>query len=352
MSENLLYGKYKEIGCIDNEKGWKLIKNYKTDVLYILKRLQRYDAMLFTSLKSNPHPNIAKIEESSIENNELIVIEEYIQGRNLVSLLKEKHKLDPQEVTSITINVCKALMHLHSLPIPIIHRDIKLANIMIDNHSHVILVDFDVSRFYKTEMNMDTTILGTEGYAAPEQFGFKQTDARSDIYALGIVMNFLLTGMHPKEFLCQGELTRIIQKCICFDPEDRYESALDLYKDLTETRFVETRKTPFWVIPGFRTKTIWKMIVALFGYAVMFNMIFTHESKYTNEIMVILDNTFLGVAYIAIFLLYTNYMNVCNKLEFFNSNKLSVRLWGYGIYSFIILLIYAVCIMILSTIFK
>lgn len=352
MLDSKWNNKYIEIGCLNKEKNWSLIRNRTTDILYLLKRIHRYDVSVFAYLKQHPHPNIAKIEDFIEDNGVLLVIEEYIQGHTLEQLLSTHPSQDEDTVLPIVASVCQALIHLHTLPNPIIHRDVKLANIMIDSHSHVTLVDFDVSRFYKAEMNTDTTILGTEGYAAPEQFGFKQTDARSDIYSLGIVMNYLLTGMHPKEFLYSGSVNKIIQKCINFDPNNRYKSVNDLYQDILKQQRTHTATSPFWLLPGFRTRTIWKMVVGVVGYILLFDIIIEHKNKYITSTMITLDNILFSITMIAILILSTNYMNIQRHLDFFDSPKRYTRFFGYVVYIFIIILLYSCCVLVLATLFE
>ncbi|MFV0393831.1 MAG: serine/threonine-protein kinase [Coprobacillaceae bacterium] len=346
--------KYKSIAVID--KNWRILKHRKTGVLYLLKQLNRYDITLFEYLKENPHPNIVRIEDYYKENDILWVIEEYLQGQTLEFFLQERTTLTEGEVIRIITEVCLGLQHLHNLPIPIIHRDIKLANIMIDQYMHITIIDFDVSRFYKQETNMDTTILGTEGYAAPEQFGFTQTDQRSDIYSVGIVMNYLLTGLHLKEFVYEGRLGEIIKKSTNFDPTNRYHNMEMFLSDLHRTKTVEIKKkgtsTPFWVLPGFRTKKIPKMIVALFGYVLCFNSVTTYVSKYTNETMIAIDYVLRTLILISLIILYTDYLKIQSHLEFFSSPKTHMKIIGYVSYSFVILLIYACLAVILSNIFE
>ena len=95
-----------------------------------------------------------------------------------------------------------------------------------------ILIDFDASRIFKSNTNQDTQILGTTGYAAPEQYGIAQTDERADIYSLGVLLNIMLTGKHPSKELASGRLGRIVQKCTMVNPEKRYKSVLYLMEAL------------------------------------------------------------------------------------------------------------------------
>ena len=94
------------------------------------------------------------------------------------------------------------------------------------------MIDFDAARIFKNENENDTRILGTTGYAAPEQYGISQSDERADIYALGVLLNIMLTGKHPSKELAAGRMGRIIQKCTMMNPKKRYKSVLYLMESL------------------------------------------------------------------------------------------------------------------------
>lgn len=98
--------------------------------------------------------------------------------------------------------------------------------------SEVVLIDFDASRVFQQELESDTQILGTTGYAAPEQYGLSQSDRRADIYSLGILLNILCTGQHPVRTLAPGRLGRVVQKCTMTNPEQRYQTVGQLLEAL------------------------------------------------------------------------------------------------------------------------
>lgn len=169
-------------------------------------------------------PYLPQIAEAAEENGQSAVLEEYIIGDEL-SFLIEGVRLTDNETRLIVSHLCKALWVLHSMGV--VHRDVKPENVIIRG-SDAVLIDFDASRTYKPEMDTDTQVMGTTGYAAPEQFGLNQTDARADIYSLGVLMNIMLTGMHPTKKLASGKMGRIIQKCTMTSPDKRYQSVLQL----------------------------------------------------------------------------------------------------------------------------
>lgn len=156
------------------------------------------------------------------------VLEEYIQGDTLAGIL-EKGCLNERQAEQILRQLCTALMQLHNMGI--VHRDIKPENVILRG-DQAVLIDFHASRLENPLHDTDTRILGTSGYAAPEQYGFAQTDARADLYALGVLTNEMLTGCHPSSRLAAGKLRPIIEKCIEVNVDKRYSSAAELVLSL------------------------------------------------------------------------------------------------------------------------
>lgn len=187
------------------------------------------DASIYNMLKNISHPNLPKIYSVQSNGTKCEVIEEYINGTTVADILKSGLYTE-YGVCAIIKNVCSALDTLHSLNI--IHRDIKPENIMIDSSGNVKLIDFDAARIFKNYQPQDTSFIGTTGFAAPEQYGINQTDCRSDIFAIGILMNVMLTGEHPSKKLYNGKLGKIIETCINIDPNKRYSNVRELVSKL------------------------------------------------------------------------------------------------------------------------
>ena len=150
-----------------------------------------------------------------------IVLEEYIHGITVAQVMQTGKYRYPG-AKKILKDVCNALTVLHNRGI--VHRDVKPENVMIDESGRVVLIDFNASR-KENNASKDTVIMGTVGYASPEQLGLSQTDARADIYAAGVLLNVMLTGKHPTEMFAKGRAGRIVRKCTALNPEDRYQSA-------------------------------------------------------------------------------------------------------------------------------
>lgn len=172
--------------------------------------------------------NLPTILEAAARDEENLVLEEFIKGDTLNFLLRGA-LFSPSETRKIVTQVCRALWVLHSMSA--VHRDVKPENIIVHG-DRVVLIDFDAARLYKPDAGSDTRILGTTGFAAPEQYGLSQSDIRADIYAVGILINVMLTGEHPSRKLADGHLGRIVTRCTQVNPQKRYQNVLRLMEAL------------------------------------------------------------------------------------------------------------------------
>jgi len=205
------------------------VLRHKTLDKDIVKRVFEGDGDVYRILQGISHPNIPHVYEVITDGLFTIVLEEYINGITISDELQDK--VYSEKATRVIVNdLCSALAALHSLGI--IHRDIKPENVMINIDGIVKLIDFDTARLFKAYKSGDTSVIGTTGFAAPEQFGISQSDERTDIFSIGILMNVMLTGEHPSKNLYNGKLSGVIEKCTQIDPNKRYSNALSLAKEL------------------------------------------------------------------------------------------------------------------------
>lgn len=173
-------------------------------------------------------PYLPEVYETAERDGRALVLEEYITGDNLAWLLEES-LCTAKEARSILRQLCRGVWTLHSLGA--VHRDIKPDNVILRG-GDAVLIDFDASRLHKPEHTADTQVLGTAGFAAPEQYGIAQTDTRADIYSMGVLLNVLLTGEHPSRRMAKGRFGRVVEKCTMTDPGKRYQSVLHLMEAL------------------------------------------------------------------------------------------------------------------------
>ena len=205
----------------------QLLRHKGSGQRFVLRRF-RGNAEVYRQLLRCTCKNLPEIFETASREEEQLVLEEYIQGDTLDFLLKGA-LFTPGETRQIVTQVCTALWVLHSLGA--VHRDVKPENIILRG-SEAVLIDFDAARLYKPEETGDTQVLGTTGFAAPEQYGLSQTDRRADIYAVGILMNVMLTGEHPSRRLASDRLGRVVERCTQVSPDKRYPDVIKLMEAL------------------------------------------------------------------------------------------------------------------------
>lgn len=150
-----------------------------------------------------------------------IVLEEFISGMTVAQIMKLS-RYQKQGARHIMMALCHGLQVLHARGL--VHRDIKPENVMISDDGRVVLIDFNASR-QVSGSSRDTVIMGTVGYLSPEQLGLSQSDARTDIYAAGVLYNVMLTGLHPSMTIAPGKAGRIVRKCTAVNPDERYQTA-------------------------------------------------------------------------------------------------------------------------------
>lgn len=196
-------------------------------------------------LKRLNHPALPRIIDIEQDDSFLYIAEDYIEGSPLDKQLAYRKYFDEATVIEWAKQLCEVLLYLHGQkPNPIIYRDLKPSNIIVSPDNQVKVIDFGIAREFKTDSGSDTSYMGTRGYAAPEQYGTSQTDARTDIYSLGVTMYHLLTGKSPNEPPYEFRLLRginpefsegmeyIVNKCVQNNPINRYQSARELLYDL------------------------------------------------------------------------------------------------------------------------
>ena len=277
---SLLDGKYKILNKI-GQGGMSVVylaMNEKANKQWAIKEMRKeknknYEIMkqsLITEtnlLKELKHPYLPSIADIIENDDTIIIVMDYVEGRPLSDILSEEGVIEEDKVADYAIQLCDVLDYLHSQNPPIIYRDLKPANIMLRPDGKITLIDFGTARKYNYDSVSDTTCLGTIGYAAPEQFAgetLRQTDARTDIYNLGATMYHLLTGVNPSEppyelypirrwdeSLSNG-LEKIILRATRKDPDKRFNDckemsyALQHFRDLDDS-YIATQKKKIYL---------------------------------------------------------------------------------------------------------
>lgn len=205
------------------------------------------------TLKRLKHPYLPSIVDVIEDDETFIIVMDYVEGRSLDKILEEHGVQQESGVVEWAKQLCDVLGYLHSRTPAIIYRDMKPANVMLKPDGTVTLIDFGTAKNYEINYG-ETTGIGTIGYAAPEQYigsGLGRTDARTDIYCLGMTLYHLLTGQDPCRNLISDTSIRavnpalsrgldsIIRKCTAHQPEDRYQSCEELMYDLENYEILE-----------------------------------------------------------------------------------------------------------------
>ena len=204
-----------------------VVRHKKSGTRYVFRRYSG-SGEVYHRLLPVLCPHLPQIMEAAEQDGQTAVLEEYVQGDTLAELLTGA-KLTEKEARQVTMQLCQALHVLHSMGA--VHRDVKPENVILRG-SDAVLIDFDAARIYKDESESDTQVLGTTGFAAPEQYGIFQSDERADIFSLGVLLNIMLTGKHPSREMAAGKMGRIVRKCTMTAPEQRYQSARALMEVL------------------------------------------------------------------------------------------------------------------------
>lgn len=219
--------KYEILECLSNGNECEtfLGKACADDTLVVLKCYGEdsplYDIVVPDEIKELSIENIPRFYGEYKDDDARIEIREYIPGQTL-NKYAESHDVTEKWITDVGVKICDILIKLHGGRTPIIHRDIKPQNIIIGDDGRVSLIDFGIARLQRdlSDDGCDTVIFGTEVFAPPEQYGFRKTDNRSDIYSLGVCLQWLL-GDEIKS----KRLEKVISKCTEFDPDNRYKNA-------------------------------------------------------------------------------------------------------------------------------
>lgn len=200
----------------------------------VRKRVKRdvANVEIFSRLSSVGGEHLPRVVETYDLPDQVVIVREYVYGMPLASCVAEAGRMGEIAAAHVVADVCDAVATLHEQGI--VHRDVSPRNVILSPRGAV-LIDLGIARTYVTGAQRDTTRLGTWGFASPEQYGFAQTDVRSDVYSVGCLLGYMLTGVTPDAegyaaaladpSVVRPELRRIVEKACRFEPSDRYQSA-------------------------------------------------------------------------------------------------------------------------------
>lgn len=355
---------FEKIKDINLSHGISLVKHIETGEIFVRKNLSVYSKNVYEFLLNNQITSVPKINSIYEENNMLTIIEEYVEGTDLNSIIENKSELSRERIIRYLLSLSKILKSLHSLKTPVIHRDIKPSNIIIDKDDNVWLIDFNAGKFYdKTDLkDADTTLLGTHGFAAPEQYGFGESTPRTDIYGVGVLIKTLIKNMPSKSY--SEDLLNIALKCTEINPDDRYQSIDEVIRELhvaEKKKLYDTTKFAYkfntskvgrfltkYALPGFRNGKISHAIIAIPIYLFTTFIIMRMKVDDPNPIMTPLYRIIFGLMALSTVFCTCNYLDIhryfplCKKRNIF-LKVLGIILLNCAMYAlFFILLVITV----------
>lgn len=400
---------YRRLEEVEHKKGISLVRHIETGQIYVEKVLTQYDKSIYDWLQQSKRPYVPQIYECMEEDGTLYLIEEYIQGITLETYIEQFGCLDLDAAGRVIEYLCRTLEKLHSHIPPIVHRDIKPTNVMLHGDFKkgqgivsVYLIDFNTARVFDAERNRDTELIGTRGFAAPEQYGFSQSDARTDIYGLGVLLNYMLCGNLIRDGIYEDypEVSQIIRKATRIDPEKRYQTAEEMLQAVYQSMCFDTyadkeslndkseeqhmrnkikdenidiaessdtsiingnngKIRPAWtrfLPPGFREGKILNMVVASVYYVFWMYFCLTAEVKEHGEPLI---GTWLYVYRAVYFMMFivtpffwNNYLDVWNYFPLVRSPKRRWKLLGLILYTVAWFFLLIVVLAMLEIIFQ
>lgn len=243
--------RYDQLECLAGSHGTEtfLVRQKDSGQLFVAKC---YDKSLYSFvhesniLSSLHYKGLPAFADEFQNDTTVCIVREYIAGKPLSQYITENNPAN-KDIIGISLQLCDILIYLHGQKKPVIHRDIKPQNVIVKDDGQLVLIDFDIARVYNSESEADTQFFGTREYAPPEQYGFSQTDSRTDIYSFGILLRYMLTGSERENpnVRIYKPLARIIKKCTAFAPKERFSNAEAVKKALlaANPRTQRIRKT-------------------------------------------------------------------------------------------------------------
>lgn len=345
--ESYYLEKYKKLTVLSSTSKCEtvLAMNTDTNQIVVFKTMEKHAHDVYMKLTKLNNINVVKVEDCFLHNDKCIAVEEFVNGNRLCDILA--NKIDIALIGSYIKQICDGLKDVHKLGI--VHRDLQPKNIIITNENKLKIIDFDIARIKKENASNDTELWGTAGYAAPEQFGFAQTDERSDIYSLGVIIDEMIRPyvepvnviLNDKDQKTITRLSKISKKCKEMDPENRYKSIDEILRSikdlngvcsLTENDIDYSERMSFRdfvkTIPGFRSGNVVYMFFATLIYIACIYLFYTVGISYENTKK---GYTMLTVVLteLAVFIPYGYAVNIGNMVYKLRGGKFKYKIFEY-----------------------
>jgi len=246
---SVLNKKYRVIKKIEGKSNVFLVEHIYLHTLWVIKK---WTSCLCSSMPAEPlllarlnHRSIPMVVDYFVEDGNQYMVEEFLEGDTVEAIVRARGKVPNKKSLEWMYELCKVLRYIHDLkPFPIIHGDIKPSNMLVSSDGDIKLIDFGASKC--KVVDVDIRCFGTEGYAAPEQGIPSEIDHRTDIYGMGGVFYYILTGQHPKKTFhidsntsLSENVSYVIDKCTSSSKESRYANVRELEKDIYALLYCE-----------------------------------------------------------------------------------------------------------------
>lgn len=312
------------------DKTMYLVRHKISKKLYVMKYLPNtVDLSIYEQLTKHPHPHMANVIEYDKDEQYSYVVEEYVNGTTLEYEIST-NRLTYADKVQIMLELFEVLEHLHELKPPVIHRDLKPSNIMLED-GHVKLIDFEIARNVVSNKNKDTQIMGSVGYAPPEQFGFAQSDQRSDIYALGKIIQELFT-----EKKAQIAYRLLIETCLKLNPKERFMSVKALHKEFLRCskgkrarKLTWSQRFQSYQIVGLRNDSWWAKVLVFLYAAFALNAAWGAKYQESDNVFsLILLRACMFIILMMFVWVPTNSFHLLEFTPLHRSNKMIVRIFN------------------------
>lgn len=324
LSERCELSFYMELYPLSHENQI-IVMDITTGKIYLKKLLHTYTKEVYEELSHVHSAWIANIHACFETDEGLVVMEEWINGRTLEEALQDP-AFNEEDRRKAALDLCEAMKFLHGCQPSIIHRDIKASNVMIDDTGRARLIDFNAAKIAHKEEERDTVLIGTEGYAAPEQYGFHASDERTDIYAAGK----LLEIMFPSD----QKVRKVIRKATRMEMQERYRNAQEMERSLKHAFGT-------YDVPGFRQRDPAHRALALLIYFMLVMMPFlfnTMEAHMSKAVQTVLWFLLEAVSVD----LFANVTGFFEKHHFFARKSFSLQVFGYLLTALIIFIVFCI----------
>jgi serine/threonine protein kinase len=289
------------------------------------KRMTCYDRQVFSELSDHTNPHIPRI--LSFEENEkgAVVIEEQIEGKTLSAIL-ETNRLSSKTARAVFLQLMDAVEFLHGLPSPVIHRDIKPDNIMITPEGTIVLCDYDAARIPSRKQSRDTVLIGTEGYAAPEQYGFAESSERTDLYALGKIASLLFP---QKKYF--------IERACAMDPKERFSSVKEMRK-----AFLISRNLYSWIPFNPHDPKDILCFLLLLTLCIGIPLVSEFSSRGQSAVQSSVERICEAGLFLSLLILYRRWTPLFKNVLWLRDSRPWVRIPAYALFTFLIFMLWAV----------